>query len=350
MPPTITRLPHSQDLTWNTVPAAANGTVHNTAVTQRPLADALSGAPRATGVLGGLKRFSRRQPVQTVGAAAFDKLKEFEATQQRITQLLPLRANNLHSIVATDGEAFARFEAREPDAYGMPPPQYSIQSARATVTSGTGVCVETNNVLYRALLEAEKTRPRPTLADRARGMNSLPPAPRPLTFAHNHLPHGFVMWGDPRDPAQASEVVVGDSWETLPIVKTWSNASFHEMPYFEKFTATGSHSPIAGLGMDEIAQLSANATPLDRIARFLETRNRPAIGPELLREVLTIAQSGGTTLSDEVTFAITPDLVYRHAETGERFVPSIASHDYQDLRNALSKPKELAAFRSVAAS
>jgi hypothetical protein len=344
-PRPITNLPHSGTLDWNTHSASDGAELHTTLVSQRPLQGALTNEVRskATGVLAGLRTLARSsfassRPCTQISDQAFERMKRFESLQQRVCELVPYKPNNVPSIVASDGEAFYRNEMRVTS--GSRAPQYSAQAARETVRWGTGVCSEINNVLFRAMAAEETVHARATMRNRAAGRDFGISERYPVMFAQNDIPHGFVLFGDPRDQRQAPNVLVSDSWEALPVVKTWSNTAYKTRPYTVKLQTTAGASGIENLPLSDLAGIARQSLPSAEVEAHLAAHERPPIGPALLANVYEICNRYGINLFDEVTSANRADMTYQNASTNEIFTPSIAFRDYQNYRMALSKPEQ----------
>ncbi|MCR4468304.1 hypothetical protein [Burkholderia sp. SCN-KJ] len=345
----LTSLPNSQTLDWS-VGASPDGTPSRTArVSQPRLQEALSGQPAAApGILGGLQAIARRvvpaaQPKQEISQPALDRMKRLESIQHRVSELVPYRPNNVPSIVASDGEAFHRHEMRLTS--GNRPAQYSAESARETVRWGTGVCTDVNNALFRVLAADNTSQARAAMRERAAGRSTRWMERYPVIFATNDDPHGFVLVGDPRDPRQASDVLVGDIWEALPIVKSWANTEYRTRPYQVKMQAVAGASAFQDLPLEALSDLARQRVASDEVDAHLRGQNRPIVGPALLRNVYDICRQHGISLFDCVTTAEKPSTHYQSASTGEVFTPSVALHDYQDYRAALSKPAAYASFK-----
>jgi hypothetical protein len=350
-PRAITTMPHSQEINWNTSIAPDGQRMHTAPVTQRPLQDALNGNPPIAGLLGGLQSLARNvvsadQRRIQVSDHAVEKMKQLEPLQQRVSQLVPHRSNNIFSNVASYGESFVRHEMRQKSE--VRPPQYSAQAARETLRSGTGVCTDTNNVLFRAAIAEEDSQLRASMRDRSAGKNSSVREPRPMSFVLNGDPHGFVVWGDLRDPRQAPDVLVSDSWETIPIIKTWSNTQYKAQPYTVKMQTVAGSDSIEGISVHEMAQIAAGSPQKTfEVDAYLDADGRPSVGPALIENVYDTCKRYGIPLHETVSSAERLDLTYQNASTGEVFTPSIASHDFQRYRMATSNLATLQKFREL---
>ena len=276
MPPRpVTNLPPSGTLDWDTQTGSDGSALHTTLVSQRLLQLALANdAPtRATGVLAGLQSFARsgvrsKRPQTSISDQTFKRMKRLEPIQQRVSELVPFKPNNVPSIVASAGEAFCRHEMRI--SSGRAAPQHSAPAARETVRWGTGVCNETNNVLFRALAAEETAHGRATMRDRAvGGLDYGIHEQYPIMFCQNSDPHGFVLYGDPRDRRQAPNVLVGDSWEALPVVKTWSNTAYNTRPYTVKLQTTAGASAVQTLPLSELADIAMQRVPSSEVEAYL---------------------------------------------------------------------------------
>ncbi len=352
MPPrSLTQLPPSSMLDWEAQTSSDGATSRTTLVTQRPLEAALSNdvPSRATGVLAGLRSFARsnvssRVPQTQVSDQTFKRMRRIESLQQRVSEFVPHKPNNVPSIVASDGEAFYRNEMRAISS--SPAPQHSAQAARETVRWGTGVCNQTNNVLFRAIAAEETAHARATMRDRAAARDYRPREQYPIMFCLNDDPHGFVLHGDPRDQRQAANVLVGDSWEALPVVKTWSNTEYRNRPYTVKLQTTAGASGMQTLSLSELAEIAQERVPSAEVEAYLAAQGRPPIGPALLANVYKTTRDYNIKLFSEVTSADRPDMTYRNTATNDVFTPSIAFRDYQNYRLALSKPRPFQLFQA----
>lgn len=344
-PRAILPLPPNQLLNWDAAITGDGRAFHTTSVAQPRLQDPLNGKPLATGALADLQAMVRRiapgtRPRVDIGDAAFKKLQQIEPVQQQVSQLIPHRANSIFSIVATGGESFVRFEMRRNSA---PPAQYSMQAVRDTLQSGSGVCTETNHALFMALAAHEKQLFSASMRERSLGRPSSRDV-RPLSFAQNHNPHGFVLWGDLRDPRQAPDVLVADSWEPLPIVKTWANTEFKNRPFTVKKQMVAGTPSFDGMSLQEMASIAAGPQKSAEVDAWLAQQGRPRVGPDLLKSVYEICARNNLSLTDTTNLAQRPDLSYRNASTGEVFSPSIALHDYGQYRMAMSNLTSLTMF------
>jgi len=346
----ILTLPHSQTVDWDTSVAPDGKELHSAAVTQRPLADALSGKPQASGPLGALQAIARTvapagNPSIRISDQAFKKMRQLEPIQQRVSKLVEQRANNVFSIVASGGESFVRYEMRKSS---LPPaPQYSMQAVRDTLSSGAGVCTDTNHALFRAVVAEEGRQLKASMRDRAAGKSSRLRDLRPVSFALNGNPHGFVLWGDLRDRKQASDVLVGDSWEVVPIVKTWSNTQYKGQPHTVKMQAVAGSSSIEGLSLQQMAEIAAGQEKGAEVDAYLAAHDRPRVGGALLENIHGICARYNAQLSETTSYAERRNMVYRNQSDGEVFIPTIASHDYQHYRMATSDPVKLQMFRDL---
>lgn len=351
MPPqSILTLPHSQTVDWDTSAAPDGQTLRSASVAQRPVRDALSGTPQATGPLGALQAMVRTvappsPPSTKISDPAYTKMRQLQPIQQRVSKLIEHRSNNVFSLVASGGESFVRYEMRKTSE--PPAPQYSLQAVRDTVSSGSGVCSDTNHALFRAIVAEEKRQTTASFRDRAAGKSSRLSDLRPVSFALNGNPHGFVLWGDLRDPRQAPDALVADSWEAVPIVKTWSNTQYKNRPYTVKMAAVGGTSSIEGFSLQQMAQISPGPAKSAEVDAYLAAHNRPPVGAALLDDVYGICVRYNLPLSETTSYAERRDMVYRNQSNGEVFIPTIASHDYHRYRMATSNPGKLQAFREL---
>lgn len=351
MPPqSILVLPHSQALDWDSAVAPDGQTLHTASVAQRPLRDALNPKADASGPLGALGALARTvvpaaQPTIRVSDAAFKKLQQWQPIQQRVSKLIAHTPNNVFSIVASGGESFVRYEMRK--SAGEAPPQYSIGAVRETISHGVGVCTDTNHALFTIIVAEENQRITASIAERAAGASSRLRELRPVSFAINSSPHGFVLWGDPRDPRHAPDVVVGDSWDALPVVKTWSNTAYADRPYTVKRQTVAGSSSAHGLSLREAAQIAAGPEKSAEVDAWLAAHQRPRIGDALLKQVYDICKEHNIRLSEATSFAQRWDVRYRNESNGDVFVPTIASHDYHRYRAATSNPAKIRMFREL---
>jgi hypothetical protein len=350
-PRPITHIPNSSTLDWDAHAGSDGAELRTTLISQRHLQVALTNEVRSktTGVLGGLQTLARSsfpssRPRAQISDQAFERMKRLESLQQRVSELVPYKPNNVPSIVASDGEAFYRNEMRVTS--GSRAPQHSAQAARETVRWGTGVCSEINNVLFRALAADETVHAEATMRNRAAGQDYGISERYPVMFAQNSDPHGFVLFGNPRDQTQAPNVLVGDSWEGLPVVKTWSNTEYKTRSYSVKLQTTAGASGIENLPLSDLANIAMQRLPSAEVEAHLAAHERPPIGPALLANVYDICNRYGINLFDEATSADRLDITYQNTSTNEIFTPSIAFRDYQNYRMALSKPQQYQMLRT----
>lgn len=351
MPPqSILTLPHSQSVDWDTSVAPDGHELQGASVAQRPMRDALNGTPQASGPLGALQAMVRTvapagPPSTKISDQAYKKMRQLEPIQQRISKLVEHRPNSVFGIVASGGESFVRYEMRKTS---LPPaPQYSMQAVRDTVSSGAGVCTDTNHALFRAVVAEENRQLSASMRDRAAGTSSRARDLRPVSFALNGNPHGFVTWGDLRDPRQAPDVLVGDSWEAVPIVKTWSNTQYKNQPYTVKMQTVAGSSAISGFSLQDMAKIAAGPEKSVEVDAYLVARNRPPVGDALLENVYDISKRFGAQLSETQSYAERRDMVYQNKSEGDVFIPTIASHDYHRYRLANSNPGKVQMFRDL---
>lgn len=321
------------ELAWQ--PAVTpDGRQHQVApVTQEPLRSALDSKRQAPNNLHGLTRFLNRidRPQIEVSARQFELLKEYEPIQQRVSQLVGQKANTVVGVLASGGAAEQRLSMA--NAKTMHFGQYSQERAHGTVQYGSGVCVTVNNVLFR--VTAEMT------ARRALGRRMRPSQHMPVYFEHN-AGHGYVRIGDLRDPSQARDVIVGDVWDSLPIIKTWSNFADANLPAYNK----GQQLP--GQGMSQTNSLHSFAATAQRrvddgqVDAALAATGKQRTGDRLINQVydrLNVLSPSDRGLHHVPSLARQPTLTYRNAENGEIFTPSVGIYDLQQVRLAAAHPR-----------
>lgn len=338
---TISRLPPIPALNWETA-RTPDGRVDTVApVTQEPLRRALEGDPAPSGVRS-LVRFLNRhdRPQVDVSPRTFALLKDYEPVQQRVSQLVGDKANTVVGITASGGGAIKRMQMA--DAETLHTGQYSLERAHGTVQYGAGVCVTVNNVLFRATAEmtgrrALGTRPQPgTPMFRDRASQQMP------VYFQVHAGHGYVRIGDIRVPDQARDAVVGDVWDTLPIVKTWDNFVDTERPASTRFEVRPGELMDERNSLASFSRSEAMRVAPDAVDAALAADGSPQVGPALVArqyEELREKPASRRGLYHEPTLARQPTLSYRNAETGEIFTPSIAIHDYQKARVGMEHPR-----------
>jgi hypothetical protein len=336
-------LPPSPSLEWSRSDHADGNAPWTAPVTQRPLAQALRGEasgppPSLLQSLRTLGRSSGSQsmaPRGKLGEHGIAVAKRTEPIQQQVSQLIPQAPNLATSIVASAGESSARYQMSGGNF--DPGGQYTRTVAEHSVVTGSAVCQQVNNALFRAIVAAEAH-----LAEEAQEARRHPGAgrpaarPVPVSFVLDHQPHGYVLMGDLRDPRQADDILVLDSWETLPIVKSWTNTQA-KGDYTVRYQFVAGTSAIAGVPLDELQALSARRPSRSAVDAHLQAQGRPPVGPALLKATLAQYQETGTMVFHGMNGAIDPTLVYE-APDGSTFTPTVTFDAYQRLRTALAHP------------
>jgi hypothetical protein len=312
-----------------------------TSIAQEPLRRALEGDPAPSGVRSLVRFLNRHDPPQVdVSPRTFALLKDYERVQQRVSQLVGDKANTVVGITASGGDAIKRMQMA--DAETLHTGQYSLERAHGTVKYGAGVCVTVNNVLFRVTAEmngrrALGTRPRPgTPMFRDRASQQMP------VYFQVHASHGYVRIGDIRVPDQARDAVVGDVWDTLPIVKTWDNFVHADRPASTRFEVRpgelmDERNSLASFSRSEAARVDPAV-----VDAALAEEGSPPVGPALVAqryEELREKPASRRGLRHKPTLARQPTLSYRNAETGEVFTPSIGLYDSQKARVGMEHPR-----------
>jgi hypothetical protein len=313
---------------------------HVVPVQQLPLRSALEGLPPPSGVQS-LARFLNRidRPQLEVSARTFELLKEYEPLQQRVSQLVGHKANTVTGTLVSGGAAAQRL--RMADAQTLEYGQYSLPRAKGTVQYGSGVCVTVNNVLFRTTAEKASRRELGRLPSPGTPMFRHPASQQmPVYFQHNDH-HGYVRIGDTRDPRQAADAIMGDVWDDLPIVKTWSNFSEANIPAWTKSELRPGEALSPENSLASFAAIEQERVDDRTIDGALLAHGMPPAGGRLVisqYEKLRQTAPGERGLYHEPSLALQPTLSYRNAETGEVFIPSVALHDFQQARLAMAHP------------
>jgi hypothetical protein len=334
----INSLPNSQVLLWDARTSADGSTQHTAPVSQKPLASALRGETAPSSLWG---RLTQRRtssagslaPRQKVDANLFASLKRLEKHEQAVAELVPFAPNNVPSIVASMGESVLRYEMA--DRNFDPNGQYTIAQAEQVAVSGSGVCSHTNNVLFRSLAAAEAERAQEQ--QRLRSSNTaaaFPFRPTPVLLAINQMPQTFVFFGDPRE---SDRIATGDSWQGLPIVKSWDNTAYKDVPYSIKAQAFGAAGASVGVSLERFTELAAERPRREDVDAHATATSQPVIGSALLAAILKSYTEKQARLADFVTSAADPARAYEGPD-GEVFTPSIDLRAYQRQRSAQQQP------------
>ncbi|QGZ37985.1 hypothetical protein IP92_05671 [Pseudoduganella flava] len=337
---TIGRLPPIPALDWQPARTPDGRDDRVVPVTQEPLRSALEGAPAPSGVRS-LVRFLNRHdlPHVDVSPRTFELLKDYEGVQQRVSQMVGDKANSVVGITASGGGAIKRMQLA--DAETLHEGQYSLARAHGTVRYGSGVCVTVNNVLFRVTADLTSRR--------ALGLRPQPGTPMFRDRASQPMPvyfqvyagHGYVRIGDTRVPDQARDAVVGDVWDTLPIVKTWNNFARSDIPASTRLEALPGRVLDERNSLASFADSEARRVGAQAIDTALAEDGEEPVGAGLLDQVYDRLQAKPFSrrgLYHRPSLAREPTLSYRNAATGEIFTPSIGIHDYQKARLGMEHP------------
>lgn len=264
--------------------------------------------------------------IQEVSPRAFATLKIVEHHQQLVSQLVPFVANLTADRANDNGDAMLRYRVlRQKTGYDRP----TWRDSKKVVALQTGVCDDINSVLYQALAETNVR-----MAHKRRQHHNSWWVPEPmLTIAQaGTSSHTFVEVGDKRDPVQAADVVVGDSWDVLPIVKMHQN---HELgPSTWSSFAQTDREPGKYVSLEEFSKIKPYSTT----------------------EVLADARRYGIKKNDDaytmkmfanISVATQPTLQYKNRETGEIFTPTINGHDFEKYARALQAWTDEASWEHV---
>ena len=266
-------------------------------------------------------------------AHAFAALGRVDRYQRDAAEAVPQAPNSVPSLVASYGESAVRYEMG--GANFAEDGQYSKASAEATVRSGSGVCTHVNGLLFRRAVAEEAALAAQAQQARARGdWSRTPSRPLPVTLAINAMPQVFVVFGDPREDAHA---IGGDAWNALPVVKSWRNTGYRDLPYSVRAQAVAGASGVAGLDEAELHALLAQRPTSLEVDAHLRAHGRPHVGPRLLAEIAASYERGRAVLCDLELTTIAPTLVYEGPD-GDEFHPVVDAAAYQRHRLALQSP------------
>ena len=148
------------------------------------------------------------------------------------------------------------------------------------------------------------------------------------------MPQVFVIFGDPR---ANNDALTGDAWNAVPVVKSWANTEYRDLPYSVRGQAVAGTSGTQGITEAELHALVAQRPTRDDIDAQLRARGRPIIGPALLAEIARSYAGDGAVLCDLELTTRNPALVYA-APDGSEFHPTVDLAAYQRHRHALEDP------------
>jgi hypothetical protein len=341
--PKINPLPNSQTLLWSARDNADGSVRHTTPVLQPRVAGALKSKQRPTGVLESLPQLIGKNLMQSMAKRqklseeVFTNMKRLEDVQQQVLRFIPNAPNVVSNVVSSEGEAVVRYEMAGGN-FAEEGGQYGRETTTNGVVSGSAVCTQGNNAVFRALVAMEQERAAESSLNRmrARAQGIAPHKPTPITLAVNQMPHVFVLWGDPRE---SDEVLTGNIWGATPVVASWTNTAFSAMDYVIRgqYLASASVDASLGVSLAEMAELAGQRPSITVVNDYLRENGRPPVGPGLLKDVLEQYKAGHARLTDVWTMANDPGLIYE-SPSGETFLPSIDSNSFQRHRAALENP------------
>ena len=336
--PTIKPLPSSVVLDWHDKPSLLGG-VRHVAYTNAPaLAGAFGAAPERQGA--SLTQFlkprqgAKTLPPRNLDATRFAALKRIDGPQRDVAEVVAHAPNNVSSIAGSLGESVARYEMAQGnfDEDG----QYTKQTGCNAAISGSGVCTQTNTLLYDVLVGAEQHEAELAQQARSRGDSSRPPfKPLPVALVVNGLPHVYVQVGDEREPGK---LLNADAFGALVVAKDMANTTYGELPSSVRSrSVAGAGNGGRGMTSAQLSALVAQRPSRSAVDDYLVASDRPAIGRHLLQDIVKDYDARNARLDHFVLTAREPALGYVGPE-GE-FQPGIDSAAYQRQRHAEQLPE-----------